>query len=275
VILSDQNAISELLTYPLGDRPAKPRTHGLSMMIDKGMGYNELHDVLDAGSAYIDILKFGFGTASLYPGHILKRKLALAKLYAVHTCTGGTLGEVAIMQNKFEPFVALCMEAGFTSIEISDGTISLDAKRRKEAIHIARQYTSHVITEVGKKVSEWPSLADMVQQIQADLEAGANIVIVEGRESGENVGIYGDQGRVEGDILDRFIDALPSEYLSRLMWEAPKRAQQVEMLRRFGQTVNLGNIAPNEAIALECLRLGLRGDTLLWAPNADIQASTD
>lgn len=264
MILSDQNVLSELLTYPLGDRPQKPRSQGLSMMIDKGMGYNELQDVLDASSAYIDILKFGFGTACLYPTHILKRKLALAKIYAVETCTGGTLSEIAIMQDKFEPFVGLCMDAGFTSMEISDGTISLDPLTRKKAIQTASKYTNHVITEVGKKISEWPSLKDMVQQVEQDLNAGATFVIIEGRESGENVGIYGDQGRVDGDILDELVSLMPSDMLPRIMWEAPKRAQQVEMLRRFGQSVNLGNIAPNESIALECLRLGLRGDTLLW-----------
>nr|WP_308727042.1 phosphosulfolactate synthase [Alicyclobacillus acidocaldarius] len=42
-----------------------------------------------------------------------------------------------------------------------------------------------------------------------------------------------------------------------------KKPQQVELIRRFGPAVNLGNVPPADAIAVECLRLGLRADTFV------------
>ncbi len=51
--------------------------------------------------------------------------------------------------------------------------------------------------------------------------------------------------------------------INKLMFEAPNKDLQVALIRRFGTGVNLGNIAASDVIALETLRLGLRGDTLL------------
>ena len=40
-----------------------------------------------------------------------------------------------------------------------------------------------------------------------------------------------------------------------------QKNQQVWFIKLLGANVNLGNIAPNEVIPLETIRLGLRGDT--------------
>jgi phosphosulfolactate synthase len=47
-----------------------------------------------------------------------------------------------------------------------------------------------------------------------------------------------------------------------VIFEAPSKAAQAWFIKQFGPSVNLGNIAPEEVIPLETLRLGLRGDTL-------------
>lgn len=264
MILSESNDFSQILRFPLGQRPGKPRVKGLTMVIDKGLGYNEMEDLVESAGNYIDYIKFGFGTACLYSSDVLKRKIGLCRLYDIHPCTGGTLAEVALAQDQFEAMVDTALTVGFTAIEISDGTLTLDRTTRKRAIQtVSAQAVA--ITEVGKKLESFPAIEVIVDQILRDLDAGSSCVIVEGRESGENVGIYGRGGEVAQDILNHLVRCLPSKCLDQIMWEAPKKSQQVALLQRFGQQVNLGNIAPCESIALECLRLGLRGDTFAWS----------
>lgn len=268
MILSDSHAFSQILKHPLGARASKPRTSGLTMMIDKGLGRIELEDILETSASYIDVLKFGFGTACLYPLHILQQKLTLANLYAVQTCTGGTLGEIAMLQNCFPEYVEYCKKYGFSCMEISDGTISISASIRRQAILTAKQHMQLVFSEVGKKIGATPNPECIIKQILDDLESGADYVIVEGRESGEGVGVYSPSGEIQDAIMNELISGLPHYARRRLLWEAPKKSQQVDLILRFGRDVNLGNIPPAEALAVESLRLGLRGDTLLADNNA-------
>lgn len=264
MIFSEKNKLAECLRLPLGERPSKPRGAGFTMVIDKGMGFSELEDLLETSAPFIDYLKFGFGTAILYPSVLLGRKLQLAKVYGVKTCIGGTLSEIAMVQGKFEELVKRAVDVGFTAVEVSDGTIHLNADVRKNAIRAVSNMTT-VLSEVGKKLEDFPAPKAVVDQITSDLEAGAELVIVEGRESGEGVGIYGESGAVSEDLLNQIIRLLPKDVLSKIMWEAPKKAQQVELIRRFGREVSLGNIAPIDVLSLESLRLGLRGDTFVWS----------
>jgi phosphosulfolactate synthase len=83
-------------------------------------------------------------------------------------------------------------------------------------------------------------------------------VIVEARESG-TVGLFRKNRSVREGLLDVIAERVPPE---KLLFEAPVKAQQVYLIKRFGSNVNLGNIAPEEVIPLETLRLGLRGDTM-------------
>jgi phosphosulfolactate synthase len=261
VILPEHNPFPKIMAFPMGAGTPKPRTHRLTMVIDQGLGTDELNNLLETAGSYVDVLKFGYGTAMLYPKHVLSHKLSLAKLYMVFTCTGGTLAEVAILQGVFDAFVDKAVAAGFTSIEISDGTIPLQPDQRKRAIaHAAKKL--RVITEVGKKLVDFPEMDELAKQIVDDLEAGSSLVILEGRESGENVGLYGPEGEINGALFDKLLSLLPPSAHDRLMYEAPKKSQQVELIRRLGPEVNLGNIHPKEVMPLECLRRGLRADTL-------------
>lgn len=232
------------------------------MVIDKGSGYEYLNDLLEVGSCYMDILKFGFGTSCLYPRHILRQKLSLARVYSVAACPGGTLGEIALVQGVYDRYLNRCVKLGFSAIEISDGTISLPQKERCRAIASAKSVLGLVISEVGKKLDPTTDIRAHAKQVVDDLNAGADYVILEGRESGEGVGVFSGEGQIQTDLLQAFVSELPEDVKQKVIWEAPKKSQQVDFISKFGQDVNLGNIQPTDVIALECLRLGLRADTL-------------
>ncbi|WP_083511586.1 phosphosulfolactate synthase [Alicyclobacillus acidiphilus] len=261
MILSDRGPFSQILKAPIGGRPEKPRKTGFTMVIDKGLGFYELRDVLEVASSYIDVVKFGFGTSPMYPEHILRRKLCLLEDMAVSVMPGGTLAEIAYTQDVFEAYVRLCRKLGFNAVEISDGTIELAADERRRLIAHAKAEMPLVISEVGKKLQGDVDIVAYARGVLADLDAGADYVVVEGRESGEGVGVFDASGTVQDDLVDTFLVELPTWAQEKVIWEAPKKAQQVAFIQRIGPTVNLGNIPPSDVIALECLRQGFRADT--------------
>ena len=93
--------------------------------------------------------------------------------------------------------------------------------------------------------------------MSSELEAGSWMVIAEGREAG-NVGVFRRNGTAHTLLINRIIAKVDP---TKILWEAPQKNQQVWFIKLFGSDVNLGNIGANEVIPLECLRLGLRGDT--------------
>ncbi|MBP1934170.1 phosphosulfolactate synthase [Ammoniphilus resinae] len=245
---------------PAGERLKPAKDKGITMVIDKGLGVRRLEDLLDTASSYLDFIKLGFGTTALYPIHVLKEKIQLAKAHHVPMYPGGTFFEIAFYQNKLKEYLTNARELGFTKIEISDGTIHLNLDQRQYAIQLARSFGFDVITEYGKKLAgSTIEIQSLIETIENDLSAGAQLIIVEGRESGENVGIYDGRGNLRSDFSELIEQLKP--YQSYLIWEAPKKNQQVELITRFGPNVHLGNIAPDEIFSVESLRRGLRSDT--------------
>ncbi len=252
----------DVIRYPLGQRPAKPRKKGLTMVIDKGLGLRELADLLETAGAYLDFLKFGFGTSALYSEELLRAKIELCKKYNVVPYPGGTLTEIAYFQGSFEAYLSRLSKLGFAAVEISDGTINLSKNERTYCIKRAVNLGLTVFSEVGKKdPARNPSPDQLIQKCQEDLEAGAWKVIMEARESGKNIGIYNQDGEVIDEKLDELADKL-RPVLEQIIWEAPLKNQQTELILRFGPEVNLGNVPPAELLPLEALRTGLRNDTL-------------
>lgn len=247
---------------PSGYKREKPRTKGLTMVIDKGLGLTAYSDLLELASPYIDIYKLGFGTTALYTPEILKKKLSLAKQHGLHIMPGGTFFEIAIRQSTIPAYMSQIRSLGFTAVEISDGTFPLSAAQRQEAVRCALDYELIVYTEVGKKSAEYRACREeLLETLSFDLENGASYVIVEARESG-TVGVCD----VDGNIDECFIqDVVTSakEKASRLIWEAPQKDQQVCFIKTIGSEVNLGNIAHSDVFAVETLRRGLRADTAL------------
>jgi phosphosulfolactate synthase len=242
-------------------RIRRPRTAGVTMVIDTGLGASALRDILALASDHIDHWKFGFGTSALMPLSIFDEKLALLHGRGILTYPGGTLLEAAIVQEHCRVFMTRAKELGFGAVEISEGTIGLPGYRRRRVIDCARDAGLIAITEVGRKDPErQPTAEEMADQALKDLAWGASFVIIEGRESGRRVGIYDQKGEIRTSVLDEIVRAV-GDAAPRLIWEAPLRSQQAYLVCRFGANVSLGNVRPHDCLALEALRCGLRFET--------------
>jgi phosphosulfolactate synthase len=247
------------LMDPSNERKPKPRYCGLTMIIDKGLGYLQFRDLLEIAAPHIDFIKLGFGTAGVTPIPLLQKKLQLASEADVHLYPGGTFFEIAHAQNQTKNYLETLRKIGFSWVEISDGTISITAYERQKAIQLARSYSFQVITEIGKKAQgSFTPAAQLIEQFKADRLHGAEYVIVEGRESGKNIGVFDALGGLDEDYVSNVSEALDSNHL---IWEAPLHKQQAAFIRLSGRDVNLGNIAPGEVLSVESLRRGLRADT--------------
>ena len=246
------------MNYVLTDIPErtqKPRQYGYTMAMDKGLSTREVENFLETSGDHVDIVKLGWGTSYVTPN--LKDKLKIYKDAGIPVYFGGTLFEAFIVRNQFEDFRKILDKYSLEFAEVSDGSIELPHDKKCEYVRqLAQQVT--VLSEVGSKDAEkiippyqWISL------MQAELDAGAWKVIGEAREGG-NVGLFRSTGEVRSGLVQEILTKIPFE---KIIWEAPQKAQQVWFIKLLGANVNLGNIAPHEAISLETIRLGLRGDT--------------
>ena len=253
---------------PSPGRSRKPRETGFTMVIDKGLGLARTQDLIDTAGDVVDNVKLSFGTSAFYGGDLLKKKNEMLKAADVECMPGGTFLEVSVWQGRYAEFLARAGELGFGTIEVSDGTIEMSAEVRKDCIKRALDAGFKVISEVGKKdPNEKIATSLMHEEIAADLEEGVYKVIVEAREAGKNVGIFDKDGKVKEDEVDEIVAGVADP--DSLVWEAPIKNQQQALILRFGVNVNLGNIPPDDILALEALRQGLRGDTLKRAYLAD------
>ncbi len=237
------------------ERSVKPRKKGLTMMMDKGLSVREAEDFIQASGHLTDVVKFGFGTA--YVTQDLEKKLALYREANIRPYFGGTLFEVFHARGKFEDFLRLLDKYKLDLAEISDGSIIINHDEKCELIRrLSKERT--VLSEVGSKDSGiLISPGKWIKMMSTELEAGSWKVIAEGREAG-NVGVFRPNGTAHTMLINKIIARVNPD---DILWEAPQKNQQVWFIKLFGADVNLGNIAHNELIPLECLRLGLRGDT--------------
>lgn len=242
-------------------RSAKPRGTGITHVLDRGLPLGQAADLLDSGSAYVDVWKFGWGISYLDPA--LPAKLRLLAEHRVLASPGGTLLEIAWSQGRAPEFLDWALACGFPCVEVSSGTVAMDHGAKRDLIGQAARHFI-VLAEVGPKdpgtrltATQW---ADAVSR---DLEAGATWVLAEGRASG-TVGIYDPSGAVREDVVEALVSAAGA---GCLVFEAPRESQQAHFVRRFGPDVNLANVNPADVLGLETLRLSLRADTYgAWSP---------
>lgn len=246
------------MNFPLDNVPerfAKPRQNGLTMVMDKGLSVREAEDLVSAGDSYIDLIKLGFGSALITQN--LEQKLDVYRSAGIPVYFGGTLSEAFIVRKKFDDYLKLLKKYKMEYAEISDGSITIPHDEKCEYIRKAAKYVT-VISEVGSKeegIIIHPNV--WTKMMQKELEAGVWKVIAEARESG-TVGIYRPNGKAHVMLINKITSKIPAD---KIIWEAPQKSQQAYFIKHLGANVNLGNIAPNEIIALESLRLGLRSDT--------------
>ena len=227
---------------------------GLTHVLDKGLGPRAWEDVLETSGLYIDVVKLGWGTAFVTAN--LRKKLDVLREKRV--VVGGTFFEAVWATGQLERYKQWLGELGFDHVEISDGAVEIPREQKLELIaDLARDFT--VLSEVGSKDSSVEFTSDeWTQWLREELDAGAWKVITEARE-GASSGIFTSDGAMRTDLVEEIGSAVD---LDDVIFEAPTKASQAWFVKRFGPTVNLGNIPPEEAIPLETLRRGLRADTL-------------
>lgn len=243
----------ELKNLPLRD--PKPRQKGITMSMDKGLSVREAEDFMDVAGNCVDVVKLGFGT-SVVTGN-LEKKLAVYRAANMPYYFGGTLLEAYAIRGQFDDYCRLIEHHKCAYVEVSDGSMDMSTDDKYRYIRqLAKNFT--VLSEVGSKDAnvvippyKW------VEMMKGELDAGSWKVIAEARESG-TVGVFEKSGAANGGLVGEIMHYVPNEHI---LWEAPLKTQQVWFIQLLGSNVNLGNIAPNEVIPLETLRLGLRGDT--------------
>ncbi len=229
----------------------------MTHVMDKGLGLAEIRTMVEVSGDFIDIVKFGWGTSYVTPN--LREKLDLYKALEIPVVCGGTLLEVAEARGRINDYRTWLTEQGFTSVEVSDGTIDMPRERKLELISMFAE-DFQVLSEVGSKDDEEIFAPyQWVQWIKEEQAAGAWKVITEARESG-TAGIFRTTGEVRSGLIDEIAHEID---ISTLLFEAPQKAQQAWFIKHFGPDVNLGNIPPDEVIPLETLRRGLRSDTMM------------
>lgn len=239
----------------LPERPSKPRKTGIVMVMDKGLSLRQAEDLIYTSEELIDFMKLGFGTSVVTKN--VEEKIELYQTNNIKVYLGGTLFEAYVIRNMFDDYLKLIDDLKLEAVEVSDGSMFMNHNDKCEYI---RKLSGDriVLSEVGSKDAgteitnkEW------ISQMLSELEAGSFKVIAEARESG-TVGIYDSKGKANINLIEEISAKIP---MDKILWEAPLKSQQVWFIKHFGANVNLGNIAPNEVIPLETLRLGLRGDT--------------
>ena len=243
----------EFLELP--PRARKPRRQGLTHVLDKGLPLATLGAALEGVGELVDVAKIGWGIAYVDPQ--AKARTGLWHSAEVTVSLGGTLMELAVAQGRVDGLRAWAAEQGVDALEISNGLGAMPRAAKTALVtELARDFT--VLAETGAKDGDVPVVAtDWVEEMTADLDAGAAWVIAEGRESG-TVGLYHADGSVREELVELIMERLPAD---RVIFEAPGKAQQAWFVRQVGPDVNLGNVPVEEVLALETLRLGLRADT--------------
>jgi phosphosulfolactate synthase len=237
-------------------RATKPRSRGITHVLDSGLTPDEVRAFLRQSAHLVDIVKVGWGIGYVDPG--LGAKVSACAEQGCPVCLGGTLLEVAAMQDRVGELRDWALRVGLTHVEVSDGLRALSASRKQALIReLAADFV--VLAETGAKEGNYPPTpAEWGEEMARDLDAGASWLIAEGRESG-TVGLYrADQG-VREDLVEAIVSWVPQD---KVIFEAPLKGQQAWFVRQFGADVNLGNVAPGGVLSLETLRLGLRADTV-------------
>lgn len=248
--------------FLLKEREEKPRQKGITMVLDKGLGLETAESLMNISGDYVDYLKFGWGTSIVHEQDIIKDKVAMYKSHNITPYTGGTLFELAYMNDKLEEFFQEAHDLGFEAIEVSDGSTTISHDKKLECIESAKKDGFKVLSEVGKKdpgLDKELSLDERIEYMQNELEAGSSLIIVEAREGGKNIGIYDKAGNAKEDEIDYILNNFDG---NKILWEAPNKDQQVFFILKLGNDVNLGNVSTDDITSLETLRRGLRGDTV-------------
>jgi phosphosulfolactate synthase len=236
-------------------RAAKPRSRGITHVLDSGLTTGGTQAFLGQTAHLVDIVKVGWGIGYVDPE--LPTRVGICTSHGCPVSLGGTLFEVAALQDRVGELRDWALQSGITHLEVSNGLRALPASRKQALIRdLADDFV--ILAETGAKEGNYPPTPrEWADEMARDLDAGATWLIAEGRESG-TVGLYHPDRGVREDLVSAIVSWIPQD---KVIFEAPGKSQQAWFIQHLGADVNIGNVAPADVLSLETLRLGLRADT--------------
>lgn len=231
----------------------------LTSPFDPGYDPATLKSHLDQSAHLMSSLKISMACWLVADEAATREKIAAANAHHVPTVTGGGPFEVAAAQGQLEAYLDLCADVGVTRIECGEGFTTLSLQPR-DVVRMAESRGLGVQFEIGKK-HEGPftaaSLAEAIADGHAWLDAGAEQLIVEARESAQGVGAFAADGSFNAEYADRIAAAFGFDIA---IFEAPNKASQFAFLGHFGPRVQLSNVRLEELLRVEIYRRGLHSD---------------
>lgn len=239
-------------------RPTKPRSAGLTMMIDWGLPPATQREMLEFTAEFVDLAKVAVGISGLVAEEALVHKIEMYRADGIEPFPGGMFLELAYQQDKVQHYYTECRRVGYRLIEVSDNVVRFESEVREHLIHQAvEEYDLRVLGEVGSKHVETDP-DTLIADIQSALDAGAWKVFVEAAE-------FVTKGTFDTALVETLVNAVdPADILFELpgKWISDVHAHQVYrmmvwLVEHVGPTVNIGNVAPADVVALETLRTGV------------------
>ena len=237
-------------------RPEKPRDCGLTMVIDWGMGAHAQEDLLTTGAEFFDLAKVAVGISRLLQNEVLQEKIRRYQKCQVEPFPGGQFLEYAEMQGKTDLYLPAVAEAGYKWMEVSDNLAPVGLEWKERMIRLAvEEFGMQVLGEVGKKEGlEKP--VPMVDDALACVQAGAAVVLLEAAELVNAETAEEVEALVAEVGAERVMFELPGPWIEGVCLHDIHRMRR-ELLERYGPEVNLGNVSPDEVVAVEAYRRGL------------------
>lgn len=245
-------------SFPLDvpERTQKPRKRGLTSLYDIGMPLSMARSYMEDFEGIVDIAKLAVGTGYVMPN--VEKKIEMYQSFGLKVQFGGTLFEKFYHQGKVDAYIDFIMERGADVLEISDGSVDVPLDVIKKMVDEGKNRGLTVFVEFGSKDPDKMISPNMwVSSIKEYIEAGADYVITESRDSG-SAGMFRPSGELRTGLVEDIGAAID---VDRLLFEAPTPQSQMYFINTFGPNVNLANVKPNDILVLEAERMGLRYET--------------
>jgi len=239
-------------------RSSKPRTRGLTMVADWGIGMNAQQDLVATGAACCDFAKVAVGISRLLPDDLLTAKIKHYQEHQIEPFPGGQYLEYAEVCGRADLYFPAVVRAGYRWVEVSDNLAPVDVAWKQRMIRqAAEKFGLAVLGEVGKKEG-LPSAFSLAEDARACLDAGARIVLLEAAElvSDDPETARAVEAVVEAVGPERLMFELPGPWIAGVSASDIHRMRNL-FIERFGPEVNLGNVSPADLISLEAYRRGL------------------
>lgn len=207
----------------------------------------------------ISTLKISMACWQIADEKATRQKNDAARRFNIPVCTGGGPFEIAAVFNKLPEYLDLCADFRFTRIEAGEGFTDTNLSPRA-IVSMVEERGMEVQFEVGKKhagIFTSDMVDELIDQGKKWLDAGAIQIVVEARESAQDVGVFGKKGKFNPDAADRFADAFG---LDIAVFEAPTKPSQFALLNHFGPEVHISNVRIEELLRVEIYRRGLHSD---------------